>query len=284
MGGGVRWSLDSANLFRSSFPLSDLKPANMLLNTSNCDLRVCDFGLARVAAADQDHAGMLTGEKFRDLHLVKPINIVFNPIPEYVATRWYRAPEVMVAARRYTKALDVWSIGCIFAEMLGNKPLFPGKNYVDQLNRILAVVGSPSDEDLLAIPNEKSRKYVAALPKRQKIPWDQQYPDATPEAISLLDKMLTFNPERRITAEEALAHPYFSEYHDPLDEVRSNGGVGWFLSHTIVYYASLLRKSRSLLKPKLILCLWISMFVCRRSCPLCHATLTIFIPLRKTPD
>jgi len=175
----------------------DLKPANMLLNTSNCDLRVCDFGLARINSPDQDNSGMLT---------------------EYVATRWYRAPEVMVSARRYTKALDVWSIGCIFAEMLGNKPLFPGKNYVDQLNRILAIVGSPSEEDLAAIPNDKSRRYVAQMPKRAKVPWCQLYPDATPEAIDLLDKMLAFNPERRITAEDALTHPYFAEYHDPLDE------------------------------------------------------------------
>lgn len=125
----------------------------------------------------------------------------------------------MVSARRYTKALDIWSIGCIFAEMLGNKPLFPGKNYVDQLNRILQIVGSPTDEDLAAIPNEKSRRYVASLPKRPKIPWHSLYPDATPEAIDLLDQMLAFNPDRRITAEEALAHPYFAEYHDPMDEV-----------------------------------------------------------------
>lgn len=175
----------------------DLKPANMLLNTSNCDLRICDFGLARVSAPEKDHAGMLT---------------------EYVATRWYRAPEVMVSARQYTKALDMWSIGCIFAEMLGNKPLFPGKNYVDQLNRILAIQGSPSESDLASIPNEKSRRYVAALPRRPKVPWTSLYPDATPDAIDLLDKLLAFNPHRRINAVDALAHPYFQEYHDPLDE------------------------------------------------------------------
>jgi serine/threonine protein kinase len=125
----------------------------------------------------------------------------------------------MVSARQYTKALDMWSIGCIFAEMLGNKPLFPGKNYVDQLNRILAIQGSPSEADLASIPNEKSRRYVAALPRRPKVPWTSLYPDATAEAIDLLDQLLAFNPDRRITAVEALAHPYFKEYHDPLDEV-----------------------------------------------------------------
>jgi mitogen-activated protein kinase 1/3 len=175
----------------------DLKPANLLINLSNCDLRVCDFGLARVMDDHIDHSGILT---------------------EYVATRWYRAPEVMVSARRYTRALDMWSVGCIFAEMLGNRALFPGKNYVDQLNRILEIIGSPSQEDLAAIPSEKSRKYVAALPARAKVPYSHLYPEAGEMAIDLLDSMLAFNPARRITADVALEHPYFAEYHDPLDE------------------------------------------------------------------
>ena len=87
----------------------DLKPSNLLLNTT-CDLKVCDFGLARVADPDHDHTGFLT---------------------EYVATRWYRAPEVILNASHYTNALDAWSIGCIFAELLGRAPLFPGDDYLD---------------------------------------------------------------------------------------------------------------------------------------------------------
>ncbi|EDQ92589.1 uncharacterized protein MONBRDRAFT_19272 [Monosiga brevicollis MX1] len=175
----------------------DLKPANLLINLTNCDLKLCDFGLARVMDDHIDYSGMLT---------------------EYVATRWYRAPEVMVSAKAYTRALDMWSVGCIFAEMLNNRPLFPGKNYVDQLNRILEIVGSPSSEDLRAIPNEKSRRYVASLPQRDPVPYSELYPDASEAAISLLGQLLEFNPSKRITAADALEHDYFEEYHDPLDE------------------------------------------------------------------
>lgn len=88
----------------------DLKPSNLLLN-ANCDLKVCDFGLARSAASTEDNSGFMT---------------------EYVATRWYRAPEIMLTFKEYTKAIDVWSVGCILAEMLSGKPLFPGKDCMFQ--------------------------------------------------------------------------------------------------------------------------------------------------------
>lgn len=174
----------------------DLKPSNLLLNTT-CDLKICDFGLARVSDPDHDHTGFLT---------------------EYVATRWYRAPEIMLNSKGYTKAIDVWSVGCILAEMLNNRPLFPGKHYLDQLSLILAVVGSPSQEDLSCILNDKARSYLLSLPHKPRQPWHRLYPDANPRALDLLDKMLTFNPNKRITVEEALAHPYLEQYYDPNDE------------------------------------------------------------------
>lgn len=174
----------------------DLKPSNLLLNTT-CDLKICDFGLARVADPDHDHTGFLT---------------------EYVATRWYRAPEIMLNSKGYTKSIDIWSVGCILAEMISNRPLFPGRHYLDQLNHILSVLGSPSEEDLNCIMNVKARTYLQSLPTKPKIPWTQLMGDADPLALNLLDRMLTFNPNRRITVEEALAHSYFSQYYDPADE------------------------------------------------------------------
>eukprot|EP00055_Hartaetosiga_balthica_P016329 m.102742 g.102742 ORF g.102742 m.102742 type:complete len:377 (-) comp9085_c0_seq1:6573-7703(-) len=175
----------------------DLKPANILINTSNCDLRICDFGLARVRDPSVDHSGRLT---------------------EYVATRWYRAPEVMVQQRSYGIAMDMWSVGCIFAEMFNNRPLFPGKNYVEQLNKILDILGSPSKQDLNEIPNERSRRYVAALPPREAKPFPVLYPNATETGINLLHHLLTFSPTQRISATDSLAHAYFEDYHDPEDE------------------------------------------------------------------
>ncbi len=115
----------------------------------------------------------------------------------------------------YTKSIDIWSVGCILAEMLSNRPLFPGKHYLDQLNHILGVLGSPSQEDLNCIINDKARNYLQSLPFKPKIPWTRCYPNADANALDLLEKMLTFNPHRRIKVEEALAHPYLEQYYDP---------------------------------------------------------------------
>ncbi|WKY01430.1 hypothetical protein Q1695_015432 [Nippostrongylus brasiliensis] len=174
----------------------DLKPSNILLN-GNCDLKICDFGLARVTDPRKDHTGFLT---------------------EYVATRWYRAPEIMLNSKGYTKAIDIWAVGCILAEMFNRRPLFPGKHYIDQLNLIVSLLGSPSHEDLQFIINVKAQAFLARLPRKQKEPWANMFPDADPAALDLLDRLLTFNPHKRITVDEALAHPYFAQYHDPFDE------------------------------------------------------------------
>jgi mitogen-activated protein kinase 1/3 len=90
---------------------------------------------------------------------------------------------------------------------------------LDQLNHILGILGSPSQEDLNCIINEKARSYLQSLPVKAKIPWTKLYADADLKALDLLDKMLTFNPHKRITVEEALAHPYLDQYYDPQDEV-----------------------------------------------------------------
>uniref|UniRef100_A0A8C1RM78 Mitogen-activated protein kinase n=1 Tax=Cyprinus carpio TaxID=7962 RepID=A0A8C1RM78_CYPCA len=118
----------------------------------------------------------------------------------------------------YTKSIDMWSVGCILAEMLSNRPIFPGKHYLDQLNHILGILGSPTQDDLNCIINMKARNYLQALPQKPKIPWNKLFPKADNKALDLLDRMLTFNPIKRITVEEALAHPYLEQYYDPSDE------------------------------------------------------------------
>jgi mitogen-activated protein kinase 7 len=109
-------------------------------------------------------------------------------LTEYVATRWYRAPEIMLSYRSYSKAstapflisVDMWSIGCIFAELLGSKPLFKGRDYVDQLNQILSVLGTPDDETLSRIGSERAQMYVRSLPYMPKVPFAQVYSNASP--------------------------------------------------------------------------------------------------------
>ncbi|VDO65975.1 unnamed protein product [Heligmosomoides polygyrus] len=151
----------------------DLKPSNILLN-ANCDLKICDFGLARVTDPRKDHTGFLT---------------------EYVATRWYRAPEIMLNSKGYTKSIDIWAVGCILAEMFNGRPLFPGKHYIDQLNLIVAILGSPSNEDLQFIVNAQA--FLARLPQRPKQPWVTLYPKAELKALDLLDRLLAFSPNKR---------------------------------------------------------------------------------------
>jgi len=174
----------------------DLKPSNLLLN-ANCDLKVCDFGLARSANSSDEHSGFMT---------------------EYVATRWYRAPEIMLTFKEYTKAIDVWSVGCILAEMLSGKPLFPGRDYHHQLTLILDVLGTPTMEDFYGIKSRRARDYIRSLPFKKRIPFIHMFPHANPLALDMLEKLLAFNPTKRITVEEALKHPYLEPYHDPDDE------------------------------------------------------------------
>ncbi|XP_074920778.1 mitogen-activated protein kinase 3 [Chelonoidis abingdonii] len=130
-----------------------------------------------------------------------------------------RSPDPLpVCPQGYTKSIDIWSVGCILAEMLSNRPIFPGKHYLDQLNHILGILGSPSQDDLNCIINMKARNYLQSLPQKAKVPWPKLFPKADPKALDLLDKMLTFNPNKRITVEESLAHPYLEQYYDPSDE------------------------------------------------------------------
>ncbi|CAI5755505.1 unnamed protein product [Candida verbasci] len=175
----------------------DLKPGNLLVN-ADCELKICDFGLARGFSENPDeNNGFMT---------------------EYVATRWYRAPEIMLSFTNYTKAIDIWSVGCILAELLGSKPIFRGKDYVDQLNQILMILGTPPEETLTKIGSQRAQNYVRSLPFMQKINYSEIFPSANPLALDLLERMLTLDPYKRISVEDALNHKYLEIWHDPKDE------------------------------------------------------------------
>lgn len=153
---------------------------------------------------------------------------------EYVATRWYRAPEIMLSFQSYTKAsmslvqtfrnpvdndiVDVWSVGCILAELLGGRPFFKGRDYVDQLNQILHYLGTPNEETLSRIGSPRAQEYVRNLPFMPKVSFQRLFPQANPDALDLLDRMLAFDPSSRISVEEALEHRYLHIWHDASDE------------------------------------------------------------------
>ena len=162
---------------------SDLKPANLLVN-ANCDLKITDFGLSR-GVNPSDCLDFLT---------------------EYVVTRWYRAPEIVLSSDTYTKAVDMWSVGCIFSELLRRAPFFPGSSDIDQLARIFTALGTPDDAvwpGLSSLPDYIPFQPVPGTPLREI------FVGADDVALDLLSKLLTLCPGERLGADEALRHPYF---------------------------------------------------------------------------
>jgi mitogen-activated protein kinase 1/3 len=135
-----------------------------------------------------------------------------------VATRWYRAPEIMLTFKQYTKAIDIWSVGCILAEMISGRPLFPGRDYHHQISLILDVLGTPSIDDFYAIGSRRSRDYIRQMPLRKRKDFSKLFPTASPEALDFLTKTLAFNPKKRPTVEECLKHSFVACYSDEENE------------------------------------------------------------------
>ncbi|EGD76326.1 CMGC/CDK/CCRK protein kinase [Salpingoeca rosetta] len=166
----------------------DLKPANLLISATG-QLKIADFGLARV----YDEA---------------------RPMSHQVATRWYRAPELLYGARVYDFGVDIWAVGCIFGELLNNSPLFPGENDIDQLSCVIQALGTPTRQDwpeLDSLPDFAKINFDPTDPQ----PMHEILPDATQDAINLCSQFLVYSSSRRLPAAKALVHPYFFSYPLP---------------------------------------------------------------------
>lgn len=173
----------------------DLKPSNVLVN-AHTEIKLCDFGLSRIV-----------GDPY-DLEQQK----------ELVMSRWYRAPEVLLNIQNYGPAIDIWSAGCIFAELINRKPLFPGQSSANLLTLIVQALGSPTGDDLKSCANPAARQFMASLPRANPTPFKKLFLKAEPIEIDLIQKMLTWDPAKRISAENALKHPFFTSLHDPFGE------------------------------------------------------------------
>ncbi len=172
----------------------DLKPGNLLVS-KDCKLRITDFGLARE----------------------RPDNIEDGPMTEHVVTRWYRSPELMLCPDGlYSFPVDVWSCGCILAEMLGRNPLFPGKTFIHQLSLCFDVIGTPQNADVQHIVNSEAREFLQSQRNKRKVAFSTLYPTAESSAWRLLDQFLQFNPDKRITVDDALQSSYLRGVGQPI--------------------------------------------------------------------
>ncbi|XP_062212968.1 shaggy-related protein kinase kappa-like [Phragmites australis] len=166
----------------------DIKPQNVLVNPHTHQLKICDFGSAKV---------LVKGE----------------PNISYICSRYYRAPELIFGATEYTTAIDLWSTGCVMAELLLGQPLFPGESGVDQLVEIIKVLGTPTREEIKCMnPNYTEFKF----PQIKAHPWHKVFQKRLPpEAVDLVSRLLQYSPNLRCTALEACMHPFFDELRDP---------------------------------------------------------------------
>lgn len=191
--------LHSANIIHR-----DLKPSNILIN-ENCEIKICDFGMSRLI-----------------------LNNNSTHLTEYVVTRFYRAPELLLGAKTYNEKVDIWSVGCTFAELLGQKHLFEAKDHMKQIDKIITLLGTPSEDDKwwVTLPEAKSYLNKKELLHLQPIPLETVITyNKNPLALDLLKQMLIFDPNKRITIDAAINHAYLKELTHDIDNPIYEGTI-----------------------------------------------------------
>ncbi|KAG8532056.1 Glycogen synthase kinase 1 [Bacidia gigantensis] len=165
----------------------DIKPQNLLLDPNTGVLKLCDFGSAKILVENE-------------------------PNVSYICSRYYRAPELIFGATNYTTKIDVWSTGCVMAELMLGQPLFPGESGIDQLVEIIKVLGTPTREQIRTMnPNYMEHKFPQIKPH----PFGKVFRKASTDAIDLISLLLEYTPAQRLSAIDAMVHPFFDELRDP---------------------------------------------------------------------
>ena len=178
----------------------DLKPQNLLVDQTTNVLKLADFGLARA------------------------FGIPVRAYTHEVVTLWYRSPEILLGARHYSTPVDVWSIGCIFAEMINHAPLFPGDSEIDELFRIFRVLGTPDDglwRGVEALPDYKTQ-----FPQWRAKEWKDICPSLDDAGLDLLKQMLQYAPHERISARDACNHRFFDDYEPATERPKPSDRFG----------------------------------------------------------
>jgi len=223
----------------------DLKPANCLVD-QDCSVKICDFGLAR-AVAVPTRSIALPDDSDADEDGDPQPKLARN-LTKHVVTRWYRAPELILLQENYTEAIDIWSVGCIYAELLGmlagsakedRAPLFPGTSCFplspdhkhrtdfkyhtrgkgDQLNKIFNLIGTPTEADIEELLHRDTKTYIRHFKEREGEGFEARFPIVPPESRDLLDKMLKFSARARISVSDALDHVLFTDIRERETEV-----------------------------------------------------------------
>jgi len=176
----------------------DLKPSNILIN-SDCHIKVADFGLARSVASTGDDTNI--------------------KLTDYVATRWYRAPEILLGSTKYSKAVDMWSVGCILGELIVGKAMFQGTSTLNQIEKVLELIGKPKPEDIESIESPHAATILSSINISKKRSFHNFFPNASETALDFLRRLLVFNPNHRLTIEEALRHKYVEQFSSPEEEI-----------------------------------------------------------------
>jgi mitogen-activated protein kinase 1/3 len=232
----------------------DLKPANVLVN-QDCSVKICDFGLSRAIGGEQPYLEALPNTPRGDDDerrrtsgvVVAPTQRMKRHLTGHVVTRWYRAPELILLQEDYNQAIDLWSVGCIYAELLGmlegtntrdRGPLFPGsscfplspdhkhktdykyhtKGKHDQLNMIFNLLGTPSEAIIEDLARDDAKRYIRCFAAREGDGIKKKYPHASDASVALLEKLLKFSPKERCSVDQALADPLLKDLRDPSRE------------------------------------------------------------------
>jgi len=229
----------------------DLKPANCLVN-QDCSVKICDFGLSRAIGDEQPDLVDLPNTSHGDNGAEPPR--LKRTLTRHVVTRWYRAPELILLQENYTEAIDVWSVGCIYAELLGmlegtmlqdRGPLFPGSSCYplsphhrhrtdctyhvrekhDQLNMIFDLLGTPTAEHVEQFERDDAKRYIRCFAERAGNGFGSKFQHVDSAAIELLEMTLRFCPQERATVAAVLDHPGLSDVRDPARETKASSFI-----------------------------------------------------------